>query len=191
MYGNQEHTLWVEKFRPSTLDGYVGNELVISKVKIYLQNGDVPHLLFYGQAGTGKTTLAKIIANNVDADVFSYRDEPLTNMQEYCYALGSNYDEGTSELSDSVCETPYSGPPASDLIATDLSGTIGLNCANNMKVKPKVGDFYMFPSWLDHQVYPFRSKYKKPDIKGERRSFSMNIVYQNVKEDRNKNKSES
>jgi replication factor C small subunit len=69
MYGNQEHTLWVEKFRPSTLDGYVGNELVISKVKIYLENGDVPHLLFYGQAGTGKTTLAKIIANNVDADV--------------------------------------------------------------------------------------------------------------------------
>ena len=70
-------------------------------------------------------------------------------------------------------------------------GTIGLNCPNNMKVKPKVGDFYMFPNWLDHQVYPFKSKYKKPDIKGERRSFSLNIVYQNVKEDRNKNKSES
>ena len=66
-------------------------------------------------------------------------------------------------------------------------GTIGLNCPNNMKVKPKVGDFYMFPNWLDHQVYPFRSKYKKPDVKGERRSFSLNIVYQNVKEDRNKN----
>jgi len=58
---------------------------------------------------------------------------------------------------------------------------------NNMKVKPKVGDFYMFPNWLDHQVYPFRSKYKKPDVKGERRSFSLNIIYQNVKEDRNKN----
>tara|TARA_R110002051_G_scaffold286635_1_gene349239 strand:- start:454 stop:1383 length:930 start_codon:yes stop_codon:yes gene_type:complete len=69
MYGNQEHTLWVEKFRPSTLDGYVGNELVISKVKIYLEHGDVPHLLFYGGAGTGKTTLAKIIAGNVDADI--------------------------------------------------------------------------------------------------------------------------
>jgi len=70
-------------------------------------------------------------------------------------------------------------------------GTIGLNCPNNMKVKPKVGEFYMFPNWLDHCVYPFRSKYKKPDIKGERRSFSLNIVYQNVKEDRNKNQSES
>ena len=63
-------------------------------------------------------------------------------------------------------------------------GTIGLNCPNNMKVKPKVGDIYMFPSWLDHQVYPFRSKFKKPDIKGERRSFSLNIIYQNKPQDK-------
>ena len=69
MFGNQENTLWVEKFRPNTLDGYVGNEHIIDKVKLYLKSGDVPHLLFYGGAGTGKTTLAKIIANNVDADV--------------------------------------------------------------------------------------------------------------------------
>ena len=52
-----------------TLDGYVGNEHIIDKVKLYIESGDVPHLLFYGQAGTGKTTLAKIIAGNVDADI--------------------------------------------------------------------------------------------------------------------------
>ncbi len=66
---NKEHTLWVERYRPSTMDGYVGNETIIEKVNIYLKNGDVPHLLLYGTAGTGKTTLAKLIANNVDADV--------------------------------------------------------------------------------------------------------------------------
>ena len=69
MFGVQENTLWVESFRPDTLDGYIGNEHVIDKVKIFIENGDVPHLLFYGGAGTGKTTLAKIIANNVDADL--------------------------------------------------------------------------------------------------------------------------
>ena len=69
MFGNQENSLWVESFRPDTLDGYVGNEHIVEKVKVYLENGDVPHLLFYGSAGTGKTTLAKIIANNIDADV--------------------------------------------------------------------------------------------------------------------------
>ena len=69
MYGNTENTLWVESFRPDTLEGYIGNEHIIEKVKIFISNGDVPHLLFYGTAGTGKTTLAKIIAGSVDADV--------------------------------------------------------------------------------------------------------------------------
>jgi replication factor C small subunit len=69
MFGKQENTLWVESFRPDTLEGYIGNEHIIEKVKIFIANGDVPHLLFYGSAGTGKTTLAKIIANSVDADL--------------------------------------------------------------------------------------------------------------------------
>ena len=69
MFGNSEHTLWVEKYRPDSLDGYVGNQSVVDKVKIYLESGDVPHLLLYGTAGTGKTTLAKLIANNLDCDL--------------------------------------------------------------------------------------------------------------------------
>lgn len=66
---NTENSLWVEKYRPDTLDGYVGNEHILQKVKIYIENEDVPHLLLYGQAGTGKTTLAKIITNQIDCDV--------------------------------------------------------------------------------------------------------------------------
>ena len=69
MIGQVENTLWVESFRPDTLDGYIGNEHIIEKVHIFIENGDVPHLLFYGPAGTGKTTLAKIIAKGVDADI--------------------------------------------------------------------------------------------------------------------------
>ena len=62
------HSLWVEKYRPMDLSTYVGNEHLKSKVKVYLESEDVPHLLLYGKAGTGKTTLAKIVVNNIDCD---------------------------------------------------------------------------------------------------------------------------
>jgi len=70
MVNNKEkHSLWVEAYRPDSMEGYVGNEHIIEKVKIYIENNDVPHLLLYGQAGTGKTTLAKIITNQIDCDL--------------------------------------------------------------------------------------------------------------------------
>ena len=63
-----EHSLWVEKYRPVDLSTYIGNEHLKNKVGVYLKNEDVPHLLLYGRAGTGKTTLAKIITSNIDCD---------------------------------------------------------------------------------------------------------------------------
>ena len=62
------HSLWVEKYRPKNLSTYVGNEHLKEKVKRYIDSEDVPHLLLYGKAGTGKTTLAKIVVNNIDCD---------------------------------------------------------------------------------------------------------------------------
>ena len=62
------HSLWVEKYRPTDLSTYVGNEHLKEKVKVYLESEDVPHLLLFGKAGTGKTTLAKIVVNNIDCD---------------------------------------------------------------------------------------------------------------------------
>ena len=48
MFGNQENTLWVEKYRPTKLEDYIGNDHIKEKVSIYLKNEDVPHLLLAG-----------------------------------------------------------------------------------------------------------------------------------------------
>ena len=64
----ESHGLWVERYRPKDLSTYVGNEQLKTKVQRFLDDGNVPHLLLYGRAGGGKTTLAKIIINSVECD---------------------------------------------------------------------------------------------------------------------------
>ena len=61
--------LWVEKYRPTTLENYVGNEVIKNKIADYLKQGSIQNLLFHGVAGTGKTTLAKLIAKNLNCDL--------------------------------------------------------------------------------------------------------------------------
>jgi DNA polymerase III delta prime subunit len=65
--------LWVEKYRPDTLDGYVfADEHQKSMIESWIKDGSIPHLLFSGNAGVGKTTLAKILINKLgvqDSDV--------------------------------------------------------------------------------------------------------------------------
>jgi len=61
--------LWVEKYRPQILEDYVGNDTIKNKIADYLKKGSIQNLLFYGVAGTGKTTLAKLIAKNLNCDL--------------------------------------------------------------------------------------------------------------------------
>ena len=63
-----DNSLWVEKYRPIKLDDYVGNEHLKEKVSGYIESEDLPHLLLFGRAGTGKTTLAKLIVKSIECD---------------------------------------------------------------------------------------------------------------------------
>jgi replication factor C small subunit len=58
----KQHTLWIEKYRSQTLEQYIGNDADC------ITKNDIPHFLFAGTAGTGKTTLAKLIVKNIQCD---------------------------------------------------------------------------------------------------------------------------
>ena len=63
--------LWVEQYRPKDIEGYVfRDEAQRDQVKQWIKEGTIPHLLFSGAAGIGKTTLAKILINALNIDEY-------------------------------------------------------------------------------------------------------------------------
>jgi replication factor C small subunit len=65
---NKQHTLWIEKYRSETLEQYIGNDAVKARIADCIASNDIPHFIFAGSAGTGKTTLAKLIVKNIKCD---------------------------------------------------------------------------------------------------------------------------
>jgi replication factor C small subunit len=64
----KQHSLWIEKYRSQTLEQYIGNDAVKNRIAACIEANDIPHFLFAGTAGTGKTTLAKLIVKNIQCD---------------------------------------------------------------------------------------------------------------------------
>jgi replication factor C small subunit len=64
----KENSLFVEKYRSKALNEYVGNDQLKQIISQYIKNKDIQNLLLYGTPGTGKTTLAKLIVNNINCD---------------------------------------------------------------------------------------------------------------------------
>jgi replication factor C small subunit len=64
----KQHSLWIEKYRSETLEQYIGNDAIKTRIADCIANNDIPHFIFAGSAGTGKTTLAKLIVKNIQCD---------------------------------------------------------------------------------------------------------------------------
>lgn len=68
MNSKKDHGLLTERYRPNTLENFVGNNNIKERIHKYLDQNDIQNFIFYGPAGTGKTTLAKLIVNNIECD---------------------------------------------------------------------------------------------------------------------------
>ena len=64
----KDHGLLVEKYRPKTLETFVGSDTLKINLQKFIDQNDIVNMLFYGPAGSGKTTLAKLLVNNLDCD---------------------------------------------------------------------------------------------------------------------------
>lgn len=64
----EQALVWTEKYRPRNLEEVVGQQEVVSRLKAYVKTGNMPHLLFAGPAGTGKTTCAIALARELFGD---------------------------------------------------------------------------------------------------------------------------
>jgi len=64
----KENTLFVEKYRPKSVDDYIGSEFFKESVNKYILENDLPNMILYGSPGRGKTTAAKLLVNNIDCD---------------------------------------------------------------------------------------------------------------------------
>lgn len=64
-------SLWVEKYRPKTLEEYIGNRELKDKIRECIKNQDLPNFLFEGEAGGGKSTAGNLLVKEIDCD-FKY-----------------------------------------------------------------------------------------------------------------------
>ena len=62
--------IWIEKYRPKILDDVVGQDEIVERLKAYVKTKNVPHLMFAGPAGTGKTTSALAMSKELFGDTW-------------------------------------------------------------------------------------------------------------------------
>lgn len=64
----KQHTILNERYRPDTLEGYICSDINKAKFQEFIDSQDIPHILLAGRPGSGKTTLSKLLANNINCD---------------------------------------------------------------------------------------------------------------------------
>ena len=65
---NPKHYLWTERYRCTSLEGYIGNPIFRADIEKWIEEGQIPNIILSGIPGSGKTTAAKLVVENIDCD---------------------------------------------------------------------------------------------------------------------------
>ncbi|ALU11328.1 clamp loader protein [Ignicoccus islandicus DSM 13165] len=93
--------LWAEKYRPKSLDEIVDQEEVVARLKKFVEEKNIPHMLFAGPPGTGKTTAALALAHDLYGD----------NYRQYLMELNASDERGIDVIRTKVKEFARSRTP--------------------------------------------------------------------------------
>ncbi|MEK6856398.1 MAG: replication factor C small subunit [Nanoarchaeota archaeon] len=66
----QDSSIWIEKFRPKKFEDIIGQEVIVKRIKAFVENKNIPHLLLTGPPGVGKSTIALVIARELFGDAW-------------------------------------------------------------------------------------------------------------------------
>ncbi len=97
----QEEILWVEKYRPRSLDDIVNQKEIVERLKKFVAEKNMPHLLFAGPPGTGKTTAALALVHDLYGD----------NYRQYFLELNASDERGIDVIRNKVKEFARTVPP--------------------------------------------------------------------------------
>src|SRR2546427_208983 len=141
--------IWVEKYRPKSLDEVVGQDEIVERLKAYAKEANLPHLLFAGPAGTGKTTCAMALARDMFGE----------NWRQNYYELNSSDERGIETVRTKVKEiariAPFGGASFKNIflvVADNLTAEAQAAMRRTMEPRPKTSRFLLAPNDYSRRI---------------------------------------
>ncbi len=147
--------IWLEKYRPKTLSEVVGQEDIVERLQSYVKAGNLPHLLFAGPAGVGKTTCALALARDL------FKDDWQQNYNELNSSDERGIDVVRQKIKDIARLAPFGGTPFKIIFldeADNLTSDAQAALRRTMETYTKTSRFILSANYSSRLIEPIQSR---------------------------------
>jgi len=147
--------IWLEKYRPKTLSEVVGQEDIVERLQSYVKAGNLPHLLFAGPAGVGKTTCALALARDL------FKEDWQQNYNELNSSDERGIDVVRHKIKDVARLAPFGGTPFKIIFldeADNLTADAQAALRRTMETYTKTSRFILSANYSSRLIEPIQSR---------------------------------